>query len=149
MVDRKVHPRHFLSHEEKERIVQSIRKAESQTSGEIRVALDYRAKGNVLAHARRVFEKLRMAGTKHRNGVLIFLALKDREFAILGDKGIHEKLGDKFWEEAAAQMKMSFARNEFGAGIEAVIQKTGAELARHFPCEKGDRNELPDKMDEH
>ena len=148
MVERKIHPMHFLTKEEKERVVAAIREVESNTSGEIRVALDHKVKGDVLLCAQKVFEKLGMTRTKHRNGILIFLAVKDRAFAILGDQEIHKKLGDTYWKEAAAQMQSFFARDEFGAGLEAAIQETGRELTRHFPREKDEPNELPDKIDE-
>lgn len=148
MVNRKGTPKVFLTREEKDRVVYAIRQAESKTSGEIRVAFAPQAKGDVLTQAQQAFKKLGMAKTKDRNGVLIFLALKDHLFAILGDKGIHEKLGEEFWKEAAARMRDFFVKDEFGAGLEAAILEIGERLARHFPREKEDVNELPDKIRE-
>lgn len=148
MVTRKKKPSQFLDRQEKERVISAIRRAESKTSGEIRVALDYKARGGGMASAQKVFKKLGMAKTKYRNGVLIFLAVRDRSFVILGDKGIHEKLGQEFWKEAAEQMQSCFARDEFAPGLEAAIQKTGEALARHFPPEKSGPNEILDKIHE-
>lgn len=148
MVTRKKNPARFLSEREKRLVVSAIRETENKTSGEIRVALDYKARGDGMAAARKVFKKLGMAKTKHRNGVLIFLAVQDRSFVILGDEGIHERLGTEFWKEAAAQMQAFFTRDEFGPGLEAAIRKTGEALARHFPPEKDGPNEIPDKIHE-
>ena len=148
MVNRKKSPRHFLLEPEKKLVEEAIRKAEGKTSGEIRIVLDHQAGGDVLAQARKAFNHLKMVKTKHRNAVLIFLAVKDGAFAILGDKGIHEKLGQGFWNETAAQMQKAFAGDAFGTGLETAIQRIGESLAIHFPREKKDANELPDRIRE-
>ena len=146
MVDRKLHPHHFFSKEEKERIVAAIREAESATSGEIRVYLERKAKGHVMEHAKKVFEKIGMTKTKRRNGVLIYLSLKDRSFAILGDRGIHEQVGDNFWKETAAAMQEFFSREDFAGGLESIIKKIGLKLKSIFPKQQDDTNELPDSL---
>ena len=145
---RPIHPKHFLTQEEKDRLVSAIQTAERQSSGEICVAVEKSGREDVLARAQKVFKKLGMTKTKRRNGVLFFLSLKERRFAVLGDTAIHQKLGENFWQSIAAEMEIYFKRDEFGAGLEAGIRKAAAELALHFPRSADDRNELPDKIQE-
>ena len=144
MVNPAAHPKKFFTREEKERVVQTIREAESRTSGEICVYLERKARGHVMEHAKKIFEKLGMTKTKRRNGVLIYLSLSDRTFAVLGDRGIHERVGDDFWKDAALRMREDFAGGRFVEGLEAGIFKIGEKLSAHFPPEKRDTNELPD-----
>ena len=146
MVERRLHPRHFFTEEEKHHIVKAIHKAESETSGEIRVYLGAKGKDEVMKRARKVFEKLGMTKTKHRNGVLIFLSLEDKRFAILGDKGIHEKLPVDFWDGIVKHMSQRFKEDRFAEGIQEAILMAGEKLKRHFPKEPGDVNELPDNI---
>ncbi len=146
MVNRKQHPKSFLTEEEKERIVLAIRKAEEKTSGEIRVYLGHEAKGDVINHAKKVFKKLGMAKTKHRNGILIFLALKNKRFAILGDKGIHEKVSADFWNQIASRLTKHFKEDRFADGIVEAILLAGDKLKAHFPHERHDKNELPNEI---
>ena len=148
MVKRNPSPKSFFTKEEKERIVLAIREAESRTSGEIRVYLERKAKGELLERARKVFDKIGMTRTRLRNGVLIYLSLKDRQFAVLGDRGIHEKVGPGFWDEAAILMAQSFSRGEFTAGLLNGIHRVGDKLQTFFPHKPGDVNELPDKVEE-
>ncbi len=144
MVNRKLHPKKFFTKGEKERIVEAIRAAEKKTSAEISVYLENRPKEDSMSRARKVFEKLGMACTQHRNGVLIYLSLKDHAFTILGDRGIHDKVGQNFWEETASTMHQYFSQDKFSEGLEAVIAQIGARLKDYFPHESGDINELPD-----
>ena len=109
MVNRLTHPHKFFTGGEKERIVQAIRAAENKTSGEVRIFLEHKARGEIMNRAKKAFEKLAMTRTKHRNGVLIYFSLKDRSFALLGDQGIHEKVGDGFWRDIASKMKNHFS----------------------------------------
>lgn len=146
MVNRKLHPKKFFTEEEKERIVQAIHEAERQTSGEIRVYLESQAKGHLMERAKKIFEKLGMTKTRHQNGVLIYFSLLGHSFAVLGDRGIHEKVGDNFWKEIVSVMEESFSREEFASGIIQAIRKAGEKLKKYFPHEKGDLNELPDEI---
>ena len=146
MVNRKTHPHKFFTGEEKEQIVRAIRAAEAQTSGEIRVYLERKAKKDFMSHAQKVFEKLGMTRTKHRNGVLIYFSLVDHRFAILGDRSIHEKVGQNFWQETALTMSNYFSQDQFSEGLEAGISQIGARLKEYFPHERGDINELPDAV---
>ena len=140
--------RHFFSKLDSDRIVEAIAEAEKKSSGQVRVHVTHRKPENLEQRAERRFEKLGMTRTAHRNGVLIYIAPKLRRFRILGDTGVHEKCGDEFWKETAAEMESHFRRGEFTEGVVKGVQKAGELLAAHFPRERGDVNELPDEVTE-
>ena len=148
MVTRRFHPKKFFTEEEKNRIVRAIRETETKTSGEIRIYVERKTKGEIMTRAKKVFERLGMTRTKHCNGVLIYFSLADRSFAILGDQGLHTQVGDSFWKEAVAKIEEHFKRDDFAGGLEAGIHEIGARLRQHFPRERGDLNELPDEVAE-
>ena len=140
------HPTLFLSKKEKERIVAALHEAEKETSGEIRVHF---AKGNekeIFNHAKEIFEKIGMTKTKHRNGVLIFLEVKSKHFAILGDQGIHDKVPENFWNQVVQKMALHFKQDRFGEGIVEGILMIGKELKAYFPPGPNDTNEIPDRI---
>ncbi len=140
-------PASKLTQIEKDRIVAAIKEAELQTSGEIRVHIDYRCKGDVLDRAATVFAKLEMHKTELRNGVLFYLALKDKKFAILGDIGINAKVPEGFWEEVKLKMLDYFKRGELVDGLIEGIKMAGEKLKAYFPYKEGeDINELPDEI---
>lgn len=139
-------PSLFFSQEERQRIVSAIREAETKTSAEIRVYLERKAKVDLMEQARKVFEKLGMTRTEKRNGVLIYFSLVDHRFAVLGDRGIHEKVGNDFWKDVVSLMQGHFSRGEFVEGLEAGIARVGEKLKVYFPWERGDINELPDEV---
>ncbi len=139
--------RAFLKQLSSEDIVAAIRTAEQKTSGEIRVFITHKAVDDPVAAGQVQFDKLGMAQTHHRNGVLIFVAPTARKFAILGDIGVHQKCGDAFWVAVAAEMTGHFKNAGFTAGIIHAIQKAGELLATHFPPQAGDTNELPDQVE--
>ena len=89
-----------------------------------------------------------MTRTRLRNGVLIYIAPNARRFRILGDTGIHERCGEKFWKEMAGEMEAAFRKGEFTDGIVRAVAKAGEILAQHFPREAGGVNELPDEVTE-
>ena len=136
----------FFQKEEEQQIIQAIRHAEKQTSGEIRVHLEKNAKGDILSAAAVAFKRLRMHQTEARNGVLIFLAPERREFAILGDKGINEKVGENFWQTERDLMEQYFRKSAFCDGVCEVIKQIGQKLQAHFPYQRDDENELPDEV---
>ena len=136
----------FFSKKEKAAIIEAIQKAEKNTSGEIRVHLERKADEDILAHAAKVFEKIGMTNTKERNGVLIFMGVKSKRFAIIGDRGIHEKVSRGFWQEMAEIMQNHFREDNFALGIAAAIEKAGEKLANYFPHKRDDMNELPDEI---
>jgi len=138
---RKENPNKFFSEEEKERLIKAIQDAERRTSGEIRVHLAHHSKQDPMEEAKAVFEKLGMTQTAERNGILFFLSLKDHRFVVLGDEGIHEKVGQDFWESIREEMIRHFKEERFIEGLVAGIQKAGDQLTRHFPRQSTDRDE--------
>jgi uncharacterized membrane protein len=131
-----------------DRVVAAIAAAELKTSGEIRVLIARQRAEDPMAAATAHFERLGMTATAERSGVLIFLAPKSHTFAVIGDRGVHEKCGDSVWKLLAAAMELHFKRGEFTAGLEHGIEKAGALLAEYFPRKPDDRNELPDRVEE-
>jgi uncharacterized membrane protein len=136
----------FFGREEEARILAAIRAAERATSGEIRVHVESRCPGDPMDVARQRFLRLGMAQTAARNGVLFYLATQDGRFAVFGDEGIHQQVGDPFWQGLRDRMSERFRRNEFALGLEEAIGAVGAHLAAAFPRTGEDRNELPDAI---
>ena len=141
-------PALFFSDEEKKRLVSAVKKAEELTSGEIRICLEKKTKSDVLVQAKKMFKKLGMTKTQHRNGVLIYLALDRREFAVIGDEGIHQKVGADFWTDIVGLIQQEFTLGKFAQGLELGILKIGEKLQRFFPRTQRDVNELPDSLNE-
>ncbi len=141
-------PVDFFSEEEKKSIVQAIEQAEHRTSGEVRIYIEsHCADNDPVARARELFAALNMYQTAARNGVLVYLAMKDRKLAVYGDEGIHRKVGDDFWNTAVKKMLEHFNNQNFTIGITEIIRQIGEALAAHFPYdEKGDSNELSDEI---
>lgn len=135
-------------HVDQTQIVAAIGAAEQRTSGEIRVLIAKRGTDDPVAAATRHFERLGMTRTAARNGVLIFVAPESRNFAVIGDTGVHEKCGDGFWRALADAMTEQFRQGAFTAGITLAIARAGELLATHFPRQPDDRNELPDTVEE-
>jgi uncharacterized membrane protein len=129
-------------------IVGAIRMAEQRTSGEIRVVVAHSKTATPMAEAQQQFARLGMTNTRSRNGVLIFIAPRSRNFAVIGDSGVHEKCGDAFWTELATAMSELFRTGNFTEGVLHGVDCAGALLAEHFPPNPDDRNELPDGIEE-
>jgi len=134
------------SKEFRERIVAAINAAEKDTSGEIRLHIQNRVKGDILEVAKKRFEKMGMTATELRNGVLFFMAMKDHTFSVLGDKGIDNLVPDDFWEETVAVMRERFGEDDLLGGLEAGIRKAGQALKEFFPYQSDDVNELSDEI---
>ena len=138
----------FLEKLDQPRIVEAIRTAESETSGEIRIHVQPKARGGELRDvAERTFERLGMTKTEHRHGVLLFIATEEQRFVILGDKGIDEKVPPGFWDDIAAKLTIRFRNGEFTDGIVEAILAAGDHLKTYFPHQEGDVDELPDEID--
>ncbi|MCB0401646.1 MAG: TPM domain-containing protein [Flavobacteriales bacterium] len=131
---------------EQQQIVAAIKTAEKNTSGEIRVHIERNCKEDVLDHAAFMFEKLEMHQTELRNGVLIYLAVEDRQLAILGDVGINLKVPKGFWDATRDVMLSHFKSGNYALGLSEGILKAGEQLKTHFPYEKDDVNELSDEI---
>ena len=137
----------FFSKEDEERMVQAIRFAEKQTSGEVRLYIESSCSFiNPIDRAKELFAELKMHETKDRNGVLLYFAMKDRQMAIWGDEGIHQKMGQAFWEKEVANILSEFKSNHFVEGICHMIQDVGDALKTHFPYASDDKNELDDNI---
>ena len=120
----------------------AIGKAEKRTSGEIRVFMEDRSEDGPLDRAAYLFEKIGMSKTELHNGVLIYVALKDRKFSIIGDAGIHAKVGADFWDSIKEKMTVQFKSGNIYEGLMIGIYESGEALAVHFPYSEGDRDEL-------
>lgn len=138
--------RHFLKKLAHDRIHAAILVAERRTSGEIRVIVHHQHAGDAVAFARREFLRLGMQKTRHRNAVLILVAPTSQTFALIGDEAVHAKCGDAFWRELAAAMQKSFAAGDYTAALVEGVERAGELLAREFPRQPGDANELSDKL---
>jgi uncharacterized membrane protein len=136
----------FLKQLHHDEIVAAIREAEGKTSGEVRVFISRKPVTNPVEAAQAHFVQMRMEKTRDRNGVLIFVAPRARQFAVVGDAGVHERCGESFWKELAAEMSGHFAKSEFTAGIVHGVKRAGELLARHFPYRLDDANELSDHV---
>ncbi len=142
--------RRLLKSIDTKRVEQAIAEAERQTSGEIRVSVAPFFWGNVRKAADLAFDRLGMRGTAARNGVLFFIVPARRRFVVLGDEGIHAKVGDAFWKDVVAAVAEEFRKGDFTEGLVRGITTVGRELAAHFPYDPGtDKNELPDSVDFH
>jgi uncharacterized membrane protein len=137
----------FFSPADEERIVEAIRKAEKRTSGEIRVFVESRCRFvDPVDRAAEVFFGLKMENTEDRNGVVIYVAMKDHQLAIFGDAGIHREVGSAFWNLEVQKIIQEFNAEHYVDGIIRIIQDLGVVLCEKFPYEREDRNELPDNI---
>jgi uncharacterized membrane protein len=128
-----MHPKEFKKHLHHEDVVAAIQQAEKKTSGRIRVVVSHKHVETPVAEAQREFLRLGMDKSPQRNGVLIFVAPRAHKFAVIGDKAVHEKCGDEFWQKLAAAMTDYFRKSQFTAGIIHGVQQAGELLAEHFP----------------
>ena len=138
----------FFSPEEKQLIIEAVQKAEKETSGEVRVFVENRCRFvDALDRAVEIFQQLKMDQTKERNAVLLYLAMKDRQLAIFGDEGIHQKVGNDYWEKQVRRMIKEFNCNNYATGICKCVTEIGNALKTNFPYDAStDKNELPDDI---
>lgn len=137
----------FLSQLDHGRIAAAIKGAEAKSTGEIRVFIQ-RGEwvGDPVIAAQKQFHQLRMDATQERNGILIFVLPRAQKFAVIGDEGIHQKCGPEFWQQLVETMREHFKREEFTDALLEAVETAGQLLARHFPRQGGDRNELSDQV---
>ncbi|WP_299016363.1 TPM domain-containing protein [uncultured Polaribacter sp.] len=136
----------FLTPAEEQEIVNAIKIAEKNTSGEIRIHIETSAEKAHYERALEVFYLLKMDATKHANGVLIYVAVHDKKFVIYGDKGINNVVPDNFWNTTKNIMQSHFKQGNFKEGIVAGTLKAGEELKKHFPYLEDDTNELTNEI---
>ncbi len=139
--------KNFLSRLDHDRIVTAIKNAEAQTSGQIRVYVQRgKLEGDVVEAAQKKFHKLQMQQTTERNGVLIFVAPRARKFAVIGDRSVHQKCGDEFWQRLVDAMRAHFQNENFTDALVEAIEAAGKLLAQHFPRTSSSTNELSDEI---
>ncbi|TKC00107.1 TPM domain-containing protein [Pedobacter cryophilus] len=136
----------LLSDKEQEKIKHSIEWAEKATSGEVRVCIEKKCSKDAYERAIECFFDLKMQETKQRNGVLVYVALEDHKFAIIGDSGINEVIPDGFWDTTKNLMLEKFKHQEVAEGISLGIIEAGKQLKKYFPYNSDDINELPDDI---
>jgi uncharacterized membrane protein len=138
----------YFTDAEREQICLAITDAEKRTSGEIRVFIESHCnKSTPILRAAAVFQQLKMEQTAARNGVLVYVAMKDRKLAVFGDEGIHSRVGEAFWQQEVDNMIRHFSGEQHVAGIISIVHSIGEALLTHFPYdEKGDENELPNDI---
>lgn len=136
----------FLSEEDEQEIVKAILEAEKNTSGEVRVHIEPHTRLDHFERAKEVFHVLKMDNTKESNGVLIYIAVNDRKFAIYGDSGIDKVVPKDFWDSTKDSIQAQFKKGHFKQGIIDGILKAGHELKVHFPWNANDTNELSNEV---
>lgn len=136
----------FISKQDEKEIVAAIQEAEKNTSGEIRVHIESHTDDNHFDHALEVFQQLEMHKTEQRNGVLIYLAIEDQQFVVLGDEGINNVVDNNFWDDTKNVMQAHFRKGKFKTGLVSGILKAGEELKSHFPYQKDDVDELSNEI---
>lgn len=143
---RSPNPENFLTAPEASLVDNAIKEAEGNTSAEIKLVVVRHCWDSLYKKAARIFKKLELQNTEQRNCVLVLLSTANREFLIYGDKGIHEKVGQGFWDDVRTEMLEKFRLDEFGQGIADGIRAIGEKLCEHFPKETNDQNEVPNEI---
>jgi uncharacterized membrane protein len=136
----------FLSDLEEQSVIDAITKAELATSGEIRLHIENRCKGDAIERAKKVFTDLNMHKTKDRNAVIVYIALIDHKLCVWGDEGIHIKVGQSFWDNEVAALVQAFKNKQFASGLIQLITDIGSKLGELFPYTADDKNELDNSI---
>lgn len=136
----------FLSAAERQRVAAAISEAEQRTSGEVRVHLEDHIEDDVLDHAAFIFEELGMHRTKDRNGVLIYVSVGDRKTAVIGDKGINERVPPNFWNDVLSVLKLHFAAGKQADGLCQAVAMVGEKLRTFHPYQRDDSDELSNEV---
>lgn len=136
----------LISEDDQKLVVEAIKRAELNTSGEIRVGIVSRCKKDVMRRAAKAFVNLKMGKTEQHNGVLIYIAINDRKVAIVGDSGINQKVPDDFWESTKNLMIEKFKQGNIVDGLIAGVERAGEQLKALFPYKSGDVDELSNEI---
>ncbi len=136
----------LLTKQQREQVAQAIAEAERSTSSEIRVHLEDHIEEDVLDHAAYIFEELGMHRTAERNGILIYICVADRTMAVIGDKGINEKVPEGFWDGLIGSLRSHFQQGLYAEGLILAVKTVGSLAARYFPRNSNDRNELSNEV---
>jgi uncharacterized membrane protein len=138
--------RNYFTIEEQQLLVDAIVQAEKKTSGEIRLHIENFCFGDELKTAMKVFNKLKMTDTNQRNAILIYMATVSRKVAVVGDIGIHEKLGNDFWNELVSKLTTQLRGEKKAQALAQAIVQCGEQLGKFFPKNESNPNELPDTI---
>ncbi len=136
----------FISPSEQAQVINAIKEAEKNSSGEIRLHIEDNCKEDLLDHAAFIFEKLEMHKTELRNGVLFYVSIDPHGFAILGDAGINQRVSDNFWESTKNHVIQNFKNEAYAKGLSEGIIMAGEQLKKYFPYQIDDVNELSDEI---
>ena len=139
-------PSASISEADQQYIKQAVERAEKLTSGEIRICIENVCPLDVLDRAAFIFKKLGIHNTKERNGILIYLSLKDHKYAIIGDAGIHRFVKQEFWDEVGNEMIGFFKKGMLKDGLIHAVDRASEKLSQYFPLRQNDRNELPNQI---
>lgn len=140
--------KNFFSPEQQRLIVSAIQNAERSTSGEVRVYIESRCSYmDALDRAIEIFEQMGMQATEERNGVLVYVAVKDHQLAVFGDEGIHRKVGADYWNTEVIKMIRDFNKDDYAKGIAGCVEDIGQALRQFFPYTDKDKNELSDNIE--
>lgn len=138
---------YILSELQQKNVIEAIKMAEKNTSGEIKVHIEEKCDtADAMDRAKQVFDYLLLHQTAQRNGVLFYLAYEDHKFAVFGDKGINEKVGQTFWDSTKNVLRENFVKGDFENGLVAAITEAGNQLKHHFPYQSDDKNEISDEI---
>ena len=143
---RSTNPKKFLSEAESGKINSAMKNAERKTSAEIKLVIARHCWGNIKTKASKIFKKLTLDKTKERNCVLILFIVTNREFLIYGDRGIHEKVGQGFWDDIRDKMEAAFEQDEFADGISQGVRLVGEKLSKYFPHQRDDVDEISNEI---
>ena len=138
--------RALLSDEDLDAVARAVAEAEGHTSAEVRVHLDHSCPGDALPRAIKVFERLGMHKTGARHGVLVYISVTDRKLAVVGDKGIHERVGEAYWQGLVDAVLLRMRQQQSRDGLVHALTEVGRTLGRHFPRRPDDNDELPDDV---
>ncbi|WP_019037884.1 TPM domain-containing protein [Psychroflexus tropicus] len=136
----------FITPEDEKEIVEAIKEAELNTSGEIRLHIEHTCTGDRLDHALEIFEQLEMHKTELSNGVLIYVSIDDHQLAIIGDKGINDVVPKDFWESTKDEIISQFKKGHYKQGLINGILEAGKQLKQHFPYQSDDTDELDNEI---
>ena len=137
----------FFSIKEDERLIGAVKDAEKRSGGEVRIHLENSCKtSDPVERAVEVFNSLKMSATKNRNGVLFYMAIDDKKYAVIGDAGIDSKVPKGYWAFLRDRMQNYFLKEAYFEGLLDSIEDVTKHLEQHFPYPKDDANELLDDL---
>lgn len=137
----------FFTPEQQQQMVEAIRKAEKNTSGEVRVFIESKCSYvDPVDRAKEIFFSLKMENTKDRNAVLLYMAIDDRQLALFADEGIYQRVGSEYWNIKVRKIISAFTKDDYTGGICQVVEDIGHALKSEYPYASDDKNELPDEI---